>query len=155
MALPCGYFWLKLNKYKTKVKLVGKMFKTVKAQLVLGFGVLIMLMALLTAVGMHTVNKINGILTEITSVTAVKQRYAINFRGSVHDRSIAVRDLVLMDKASSQKITEEIGRLDNAYQQAATGMKEMEARSSQLSEEEKSMLEKIARSEKDTAPVIK
>ena len=71
---------------------------------------------------------INGILTEITSVTAVKQRYAINFRGSVHDRSIAVRDLVLMDKASSQKITEEIGRLDNAYQQAATGMKEMEAR---------------------------
>ncbi|MCG8995078.1 methyl-accepting chemotaxis protein [Laribacter hongkongensis] len=155
MALPCGYFWLKLNKYKTKVKLVGKMFKTVKAQLVLGFGVLIMLMALLTAVGMHTVNKINGILTEITSVTAVKQRYAINFRGSVHDRSIAVRDLVLMDKASSQKITEEIGRLDNAYQQAATGMKEMEARSSQLSDEEKSMLEKIVRSEKDTAPVIR
>lgn len=25
----------------------------------------------------------------------MKQRYAINFRGSVHDRAIAVRDVVL------------------------------------------------------------
>ena len=36
-------------------------------------------------------------LTAVSEGAALKQRYAINFRGSVHDRAIAIRDAVLVD----------------------------------------------------------
>ncbi len=44
----------------------------------------------LTSIGIVQVNKINASLTTINDVNSVKERYAINFRGSVHDRAIAV-----------------------------------------------------------------
>ena len=39
-------------------------------------------------------------MTVINDQNSVKQRYAINFRGSVHDRAIAIRDVVLAERAS-------------------------------------------------------
>lgn len=61
----------------------------------LGFGVVLCLMVILTVVGIAQVNRMNGALSAINDVYSVKQRYAIIFRGSVHDRSVAVRDVVL------------------------------------------------------------
>ena len=39
------------------------------------------------------VRNIDNKLTVINDQNAVKQRFAINFRGSVHDRAIAIRDV--------------------------------------------------------------
>ena len=64
-------------------------------RIMLGFAVVLCLMVLLTVVGITQVNRMNGALTAINDVHGVKQRYAITFRGSVHDRSIALRDAVL------------------------------------------------------------
>jgi methyl-accepting chemotaxis protein len=61
-----------------------------------GFASILILKAALTAIAISKVNEINSNLTTINDVNAVKQRYAINFRGSVHDRAIAVRDVVLL-----------------------------------------------------------
>ena len=60
--------------------------------------------------------------------TAVEQRQAINFRGSVHDRAISLRDAVLV--ADSQRAAvhlTEVQRLDNFYQQAARLLDQMYA----------------------------
>lgn len=66
-------------------------------RLALGFLAIIVLMVILTVVGIQRVRSIDQQLTAINEVNSVKQRYAINFRGSVHDRAIALRDVVLMD----------------------------------------------------------
>jgi len=50
----------------------------------------------LTAIGINRVANINGSLSTIGDLNSVKQRYAINFRGSVHDRAIALRDVTLV-----------------------------------------------------------
>ena len=65
-------------------------------RLALGFLALIVLMVMLTVVGIQRVRAIDQRLTQINDVNSVKQRYAINFRGSVHDRAIALRDVVLI-----------------------------------------------------------
>ena len=69
---------------------------TIKARIAFGFAVILVLMAILTVVGISRVNAISNALTIIGDVNSVKQRYAINFRGSVHDRAISLRDVTLV-----------------------------------------------------------
>lgn len=70
-------------------------------RLALGFLAIIVLMVIITVVGIQRVRSIDQQLTAINEVNSVKQRYAINFRGSVHDRAIALRDVVLLDDPQS------------------------------------------------------
>ncbi|MEI8618487.1 MCP four helix bundle domain-containing protein [Pseudoalteromonas sp. B193] len=74
---------------------------TINMRLTTGFGVILSMMIILTIIGISRVSLINNNITHMTDVNSVKQRYAINFRGSVHDRAIAVRDVVLITEQSS------------------------------------------------------
>ena len=57
---------------------------------------------------------------------AVKQRYAINFRGSVHDRAIAIRDAVLVENDRDlQRHLADIERLKDFYRDSAGPMDAM------------------------------
>ena len=93
-------------------------FKTGQ-RLAAGFAILISLMLALTATGVHRVSLIETGLTEIGAVHSVKQRYAINFRGSVHDRAIALRDLILEPDAGLNAQLALIRRLAGSYEESA------------------------------------
>ncbi|NLO17914.1 MAG: methyl-accepting chemotaxis protein, partial [Arcobacter butzleri] len=71
-------------------------------KLYIGFGVIILLIMIVAIFGINRVNKINDTLNEIVEVNSLKQRYAVNFRGSVHDRAIAIRDVVLSQNSSDE-----------------------------------------------------
>ena len=68
---------------------------SIAQRLSLGFGLVLSLMILITLIGVQRVGFIDETLTAVRDGAALKQRYAINFRGSVHDRAIAIRDAVL------------------------------------------------------------
>lgn len=68
--------------------------KAIAARLYAGFGLILALLAVVL-VAMAKVERINGALQASSEEHVQVQRYAINFRGSAHDRSIAVRDVVL------------------------------------------------------------
>ena len=68
-------------------------------RLTLGFSFLLLLMAGLTIYSAVKVAEINSNLETINDVNSVKQRFAINYRGSVHDRAIAIRDVTLVTSA--------------------------------------------------------
>ncbi|GHE98563.1 methyl-accepting chemotaxis protein [Thalassotalea profundi] len=92
-------------------------------RLLFGFGSLLLMMSLLTSMGIFRVNTIDDTLTQITDVNSKKQRYAINFRGSVHDRAIALRDVVLVQNQNElNEILSLINQLDNFYQQSAQAL---------------------------------
>ncbi len=57
------------------------------------FGFLLLLMIGLTLFSISKMNFVDHDLVQINEVNSVKQRFAINFRGSVHDRAIAIRDV--------------------------------------------------------------
>ena len=67
---------------------------SISRRIIVGFSVVVLCMVGLTATGVWRVEAINSHLTTINDLNSVKQRYAINFRGSVHDRAIALRDVV-------------------------------------------------------------
>lgn len=70
---------------------------SLKAQLFIGFGIILAFILVISITGYIKISFVEKTLAEMTEVNAVKQRYAINFRGSVHDRAIAVRDVVILD----------------------------------------------------------
>jgi methyl-accepting chemotaxis protein len=90
------------------------------ARIMAGFALVLMLVVALTVVGIGQVNKINWALSRINDVYAVKQKYAIAFRGSVHDRSIALRDAVLATPEELPRVAADIARLAREYGQAET-----------------------------------
>ncbi|WP_104706760.1 methyl-accepting chemotaxis protein [Helicobacter bizzozeronii] len=121
-----------------------------------GFGVIIFLMVIVTIVGVSRVHSINHILTELTDFNAVKQRYAINLRGSVHDRSIAIRDVVLaQDDAYMQKQIDLIDKLYGDYQKNKALMQGIFTQlADHISSQEKKLVENINHIEAITLPQI-
>jgi len=99
---------------------------TVAKRLALGFGVMVLLMVIVSVVGNQQVGFIDKTLTSVNQGAALKQRYAINFRGSVHDRAIAIRDAVLVNnEADLQKHLRDIERLARMYLENADKMAKM------------------------------
>lgn len=74
----------------------------IAARLAVGFAFLVALMGGLTVISIMEINGLNRNLTQINDINSVLQRHAINFRGSVHDRAIAIRDVVLFENQSER-----------------------------------------------------
>ncbi|MEO1717823.1 MAG: methyl-accepting chemotaxis protein, partial [Planctomycetota bacterium] len=91
----------------------------VRGKLIATLGVFIVLLLASLAIAAMRVNTMSNALAVINEVNSAKQRQAINFRGSVHDRAILIRDLVLYeDPASIETAIVEIEALEAAYDAA-------------------------------------
>lgn len=126
---------------------------TINARLTIGFGITILMMLVLTVISIHRVNFIDDTITQINDVNSIKQRHAINFRGSVHDRAIAIRDVVLSrNSAELAKNIAEIEELDRFYQASAQRMAAPELI---MTAQENALYEKIKAIENSTLPLIR
>ena len=91
-----------------------------------GFAILLVIMLGITLFGLVKISIADDNLTQLSEQTAVEQRQAINFRGSVHDRAISIRDAVLVaDKTKSEQHQQDIKRLNDFYQQSAATLDNM------------------------------
>jgi len=129
---------------------------SVAARLGLGFAAILAMMLVLTILSIVKVNAIEGSLMQISDVNNVKQRYAINFRGSVHDRAIALRDLTLVGDSQTGAELALIDKLDRDYQASAMPLDAIfAAADGKTGSEEREQLAQIKAVEARTAPLIK
>ena len=99
---------------------------TVAARLYAGFGLILALLIVVTGVAVVKVSRIDQALRDNNNIHVQVQRYAINFRGSAHDRSIAVRDVVLSPTpAERDKEIATIAALADFYAQSATPLEKL------------------------------
>jgi methyl-accepting chemotaxis protein len=129
----------------------------IATRLYLGFGMLLMLLVGVTLMGILKVSFIDSTMTRINDVDSKKQRYAINFRGSVHDRAIAVRDAVspVVNDNERQQHLLNIQKLDEFYQNSAKRMDDLFESDKETSNEERRLLAEIKRIELDTQSRMK
>ncbi len=124
-------------------------------RVVVGMGIALCIMISLTLYGINQVNGISDSLIAINQVNSVKQRYAINFRGSVHDRAIDLRDVVLIEEPSVLRdVLANIERLDRFYQDSATPLDSMMDGREDTTPEERRILADIKATEQRTLPII-
>ncbi|EAH8209122.1 methyl-accepting chemotaxis protein [Campylobacter upsaliensis] len=92
----------------------------ISAKLYLSFSFIIVIMLLVAFFSMAKVNFLDDALRMTTDRNALISRQAINYRGSVHDRSILVRDVLLInnDKADLEQTLAEIRKLEEDYDRA-------------------------------------
>ncbi|TAW84787.1 methyl-accepting chemotaxis protein (plasmid) [Rhizobium ruizarguesonis] len=127
----------------------------VVTRLALGFSVLLLLMVGLTIYSTEKVAQINDKLGTINDVNSVKQRFAINYRGSVHDRAIAIRDVTLVTSADERKTAEAlIEKLAASYAENEKRMADMVASPAGATEQEKTILGEIADIQAKTNPLV-
>ena len=118
-----------------------------------GFGIVVLLAIIMVIIGIVQVARIDKNLNTITNENAVQQRYAINFRGSVHDRSIAIRDVILATTESylNQQIAL-INKLEKDYQDSAAPLDAIAATT--MTPQAKTLLQDIKKIETATLPNI-
>lgn len=125
----------------------------ISTRLFLGFGLILFLMLVIALAGENRVSIIDANMKEVGQGASLKQRYAINFRGSVHDRAISIRDAVLVDDQSSlQKHLNDIESLKAFYAESDQAMTDL-MQKNPLAPEERELLNKINQIEEQTLAI--
>jgi methyl-accepting chemotaxis protein len=120
-----------------------------------GFAVSLVLMISLTVISIHQVNSVKTHLSIMNDFNSVKQRYAINFRGSVHDRAIRVRDMTLVDASEQAKVLDDISRLEQFYAASEIELDKMFATRSDMTDEERGINAEIKAAQARAMPALK
>jgi methyl-accepting chemotaxis protein len=124
-------------------------------RVLLGYGSILSLMVGLAVVSSAKVDRISTDLQTINAINSVKQRYAINFRGSVHDRAILMRDVLLLnDKADLQATFDGIEQRVTAYASSAVELDKMMAADTGVTQDERDILASIKQTEARTMPLM-
>ena len=128
-------------------------------RLMAGFGLVVLALLGMSVFSVLTARGIDGALTANATQNAVIQRAAINFRGSAHDRSIAVRDVVLAPtEEARKKEVEAIARLADFYAKSAAQLDDVLKSASQVPPEVGPMVQSLkdieARTVATTAKVV-
>ena len=128
---------------------------SLKSRLVVGFMLILAMTLTLSLISIVEVRRIATNLSVVNDINSVKQRYAINFRGSVHDRAIALRDVSLAATLEeAQTAVDAITRLTDNYAKSAGPLDELMASGREVTGEERSILESIKATETKTLPLI-
>ena len=127
----------------------------IRPRLAAAFAVLLVLMLGIAGFAIHRVNGIAGALATMNDVNSAKQRYAINFRGSVHDRAISLRDVVLnADASATSADLRDIARLAAFYADSATKLDALMATGAEVTAREQEILASIKQTEARTNPLV-
>ncbi len=127
--------------------------RSVMQQLALGFAAVLLLMLSVAGMGVLGIRQVESSLPDPSIVQ--KQRAAIDFRGSVHDRSICLRDVTLVEMSELNTVIENIDRLSKNYANAATRLDGFMASTMVTHHpDEMRILSMIKETERKTLPLI-
>ncbi len=91
----------------------------ISARLYLSFALIVFIMLIIAFFSIAKVSFLDETLSTATGENTLISRQAINFRGSIHDRSILIRDVVLaQDNKDLQETLEKIKKLEKDYLEA-------------------------------------
>ena len=121
-----------------------------------GYGMLVVMILGISILSINRITFIEKNLQEINEVNSPKQRVAINYRGSVHNRSISIRDVVFASNEKDLKTyLDEIKYEEDFYVAAKNKMQSDFIDNNMLTPEEQEILAKINATEDETMPLIK
>ncbi len=116
----------------------------VSSKLYLSFAVIIILMIIVSVIGIGKVKFIDESLSVMNNVNSLKQRYGINFRGSVHDRAIAIRDVILTtEDGELKRFLNDIVRLEKFYEESEVPLNKFIKQDGSVTKEELQMIKDI------------
>ncbi|MEA3116735.1 MAG: methyl-accepting chemotaxis protein [Paraburkholderia sp.] len=132
----------------------GKKQLTIAARLILGFGLVLAALVALTAIAIGQVETVRSRLDDVIDVNGVKERYAINFRGSVHDRSIAIRDVTLVSPQELPSVLDHIQSLAHDYTDSAKPLADIYAERKDITAQERAIYARVNAAQAHSTPLV-
>lgn len=127
----------------------------VVTRLAIGFGTLLLLVLLIAGVGLFGLSSVRERLREIAEVNNVQGRLASEMLESVMDRSIAVRNIVLMNTPEVVRAeSDRIARQDKIYAAAYTELGRTFVQSTSTVQKERDLFARLKTEEAATTPLI-
>lgn len=138
------------------IKMSQGIFSSVKSKILIGFSLIILMIFVVGGTSILKVNSIANTLKHVDSFNSVKQRYAINFSGSVHGRAIAVRDLVLVETSEEvPDLVNTINKLADDYAISHQRLSQIfKERADEITPAEIELMNKIDAIEQQAMPLI-
>ncbi|EJM98215.1 methyl-accepting chemotaxis protein [Herbaspirillum sp. YR522] len=122
----------------------------------LGFGVLLVLLVLVIAIGINRMAEVNNRLNSISNVNNVEARLAVALHASLYEQSLAVRDLLLAPDATTRKpITERLKKELARYQSIEKELDTMFATLEETADVEKAAMAQVKSLTTSAAPLLK
>ena len=127
----------------------------VSHQLAIGFGLLLFVIACITGLSIERIIRIEQTLNTVSNVNNAKSQQAINYRGSVHDRAILVRDVVYAESNDiAQQYIRHIDQLTQDYDAAKVRLQALFNQYPAKSNAEKEAYQRISTLEEQITPKI-
>ncbi|MEA3126982.1 MAG: methyl-accepting chemotaxis protein [Caballeronia sp.] len=129
-------------------------FKVV-TRLSAAFGALLVLLGVVSVAGLIGMSKINGALTSIVDRSTEEMTLAQTMRSSLDQRSIAIRDMMLVDNEADMKaIVEKIKHEEGIYADASRALNDIFVSSGEITDTEQTLLAKLITDEASTRPLM-
>jgi methyl-accepting chemotaxis protein len=141
-------------KFQSTRSFLMSQFKVV-TRLSAAFGALLVLLGVVSVVGLIGMSKINGALTSIVDRSTEEMTLAQTMRSSLDQRSIAIRDMMLVDNEAGMKaIVEKIKHEEGIYADASRTLNDIFVSSGLITDTEKTLLAKLITDEASTRPLM-
>ena len=128
----------------------------VSHRLNLGFGVLLVLLMLIIAVGINRMAEVNTRLNSISNVNNVEARLAVALHASLYEQSLAARDLLLAPDAAARKpVNDRMKKEIARYQVIENELDTMFATLEETADVEKVAMAQVKALSASTAPLLK
>ena len=127
----------------------------VATRLTIGYGLVLLLLLVVTALGLNRLAHLKDRVDEITKVNDVEAQLAADMDLTVTERALALRNLVLLDSTNKKEVQMEVDRLaeqEKKYAEAEQKLGTMFAALRDTTAREKELLEQIRRQAKLAAP---
>jgi len=129
-------------------------FKVV-TRLSVAFGALLVLLGVVSVVGLFGMSRINEALTSIVDRSTEEMTLAQTMRSSLDQRSIALRDMMLVDNdADIKAIVEKIKHEEGIYADASRAVNHIFVSSGAITDAEQTLLAKLKDDEASTRPLM-
>ena len=130
-------------------------FSKSSTRIFLGFTAVILIMLGMTIFSVSRVARISDNLETVSEVNVIKERYAINLRVSVKDRSIRLRDLIMAQgQQDLDKVLENFEKDTAFYAEFVGNLDDLLATLPVVEEEERRLLAGVKEIEARTLPLI-
>jgi methyl-accepting chemotaxis protein len=127
----------------------------IAVRLGIGFGALLVFLVIASVLGLSRMSQIQGRLNSITNENNVQAQLATAMRVTVFERSLALRNVVLLKTAEEMRV--EADRMksgDQTYRVAERKLAGMYASLASTTPDEKALMQKIAEAERVTVPLM-
>ncbi|NQE48704.1 methyl-accepting chemotaxis protein [Herbaspirillum rubrisubalbicans] len=127
----------------------------VVTRLALGFGLILVFLLGISALGFYGMSRVNDALTDITRVNNAEIKLASALRNALSQRAIAIRNIALLeDEASMQAEAQTLARQEKLYADAYTALEKMFATEASTTEREHKLLAQVKADENATVPLM-